>query len=68
MMSNKNETEKICPCGRIITNPNNKIGLCPKCQKLGNNLLGIGGFAAFGVGLKKYGPKILKKAIKIIKI
>lgn len=66
-MKKKNETEKVCPCGRIITDPNNKTGLCPKCQKLGNNLLGIGGFAALGVGLKKFGPKILKGAIKIIK-
>jgi hypothetical protein len=66
-MIKKNETEKVCLCGRIITDPNNKMGLCPKCQKLGNNLLGIGGFAALGVGLKKFVPKILKGAIKIIK-
>lgn len=67
MMKKKNEIEKICPCGRIIADPNNKTGLCPKCQKTGNNLLSFGVFAAFGVGMKKFGPKILKRAIKIIK-
>lgn len=67
MMKKKNETEKVCPCGRIITDPNNKTGLCPKCQKLGNNILGVGGMATLVVGIKKFGPKIVKGAIKIIK-
>lgn len=67
MMKKNNESEKVCPCGRIITDPNNKTGLCPKCQKLGNNLIGIGGLAALGACLKKFGPKILKRAIKSIK-
>ena len=62
------DTEKVCKtCGRIITNPNNKTGLCPKCQKIGNNIFG----AASAVGLivlgKKFGPKIIKGAIKILK-
>lgn len=66
-MKKKNECEKICPCGRIITDSNNKTGFCPKCQKLGNNILAIGGLAALRLGLKKFGPKIVKGAIKIIK-
>ena len=32
-MKLKKSKEKKCPCGRIITHPNNKTGLCPKCQK-----------------------------------
>ena len=63
----KKNKEKVCPCGRIITDPNNKTGLCPKCQKGANNILGIGGMAALGVGIKKFGPKIVKGAIKILK-
>ena len=38
-MKKKNEPERKCPCGRIITDPNNKTGLCPKCQKKGNTVL-----------------------------
>ena len=66
-MKKNNETEKKCPCGRIITDPNNKTGLCPKCQKKGNTLLGIGGLTAIGIGIKKYGPKIMKGVVNIIK-
>lgn len=66
-MKKTNETEKKCPCGRIITDPNNKTGLCPKCQKKGNTVLGLGGLAAIGLGIKKYGPKLIKGAINIIK-
>ena len=62
------DTEKVCKtCGRIITNPNNKTGLCPKCQKTGNNIF----FVVVATGLialgKKFGPKIIKGVIKIIK-
>lgn len=62
-MKKKNEPERKCPCGRIITDPNNKTGLCPKCQKKGNTVLGISGLAAIGV----FGPKLVKGAINIIK-
>ena len=62
------DTEKVCKtCGRIITNPNNKTGLCPKCQKAGNNILGVVGATSLIVLGKKFGPKIIKGAIKIIK-
>lgn len=53
-MKKKKDSEEVCPCGRIITDSNNKTGLCPKCQKLGNSIgvsLGIVG-AAFVA--KKY--------------
>ncbi len=54
-------------CGRIITDPKNKTGLCPKHQKQGNNILGIGVLAGIGVGIKKVGPKAVKTLVKVIK-
>lgn len=66
-MKKKNETEKVCQCGRIITDPNNKTGLCPKCQKNANNIVVTIGLAGILVGAKKYGPKLVKRAIRIIK-
>ncbi|MGF0125639.1 hypothetical protein ACQRD0_06150 [Streptococcus alactolyticus] len=63
-----NNKEKTCMvCGRIITDPNNKTGLCPKHQKQGNNILGLGVLASVGFGLKKYGPKAVKALVKVIK-
>lgn len=63
-----NNNEKTCMvCGRIITDPKNKTGLCPKHQKQGNNILGIGALASIGIGLKKYRPKIVKAIGKTIK-
>ena len=62
------DTEKICKtCGRIITNPNNKTGLCPKCQKTGKDIWGAVSAAGLIVLGKKFGPKMIKGAIKIIK-
>ncbi len=64
------KNEKVCPCGRIIIDPNNKTGLCPKCEKTvgdGAIVVGAGGFALFA---KKYGPRIIKgigNAIRRIK-
>lgn len=63
----KNKTEKVCPCGRIITDSKNKTGLCPKCEKTAG-----GGAAAVSlVGLillaKKIGPKAIKEIGNIIK-
>ena len=66
-MEKKSEIERKCLCGRIITDPNNKTGLCPSCQKKGNTILGGAGLAVIGVGIKKFGPKILKSTIKLIK-
>ena len=63
-----NNKEKTCMvCGRIITDPNNKTGLCPKHQKQGNNILGLGVLASVGFGLKKYGTKAVKALVKVIK-
>jgi hypothetical protein len=67
-MKKKNETEKVCPCGRIITDPNNKTGLCPKCQKRGNSIGAALGIAGVSFIAKKYGGKILKGAVNIIKV
>lgn len=66
-MKKKNETEKVCLCGRIITDPKNKTGLCPKCQKNVNNVIVGVGSAGIIVGVKKYGSKLIKGALKIIK-
>lgn len=62
------DKEKTCiVCGRIITDSKNKTGLCPKHQKQGNDILGLGGLAALGIGIKKFGPKFVKGAVKLIK-
>ena len=58
-MKKKDETKKICPCGRIITNP--------RCQKNANNVVAGVGLAGILVGAKKFGPKFVKNVIKIIK-
>lgn len=64
-MSSKEKTCKMC--GRIITDPKNKTGLCPKHQKQGNNILGMGVLVITGTVLKKYGPKVAKTFLKNIK-
>ena len=56
--------KRVLYSGRIITDPKNKTGLCPKHQKQGNNILGLGGLTALGIGIKKFGPKIVKGAVK----
>lgn len=64
-MGNKEKTCMVC--GRIITDSKNKTGLCPKHQKQGNNIIGIGAISVIGIGLKKYGTKAAKTLIKLIK-
>ena len=64
-MKLKKSKEKKCPCGRIITDPNNKTGLCPKCQKKANGAAAGAGVLAIGVGVKKYGGKIVKGVFDI---
>lgn len=62
------DEKKVCKtCGRIITNPNNKTGLCPKCQKAGNNILGAFGAVGLAAAIKKFGPKAVKGLIGIVK-
>lgn len=67
-MKKKNESEKVCPCGRIITDSNNKTGLCPKCQKRGNSIVAALGIAGVTLAIKKYGGKILKGTVNVIKV
>ena len=64
-MSIKGKTCMVC--GRIITDPKNKTGLCPKHQKQSNNIIGISALASVGIVLKKFGPKAAKALIKVIK-
>jgi hypothetical protein len=66
-MKKKNKPEKICLCGRIITDPKNKTGLCPKCQKAGVDIGGALGLAGIGILLKKNGGKIIKGAFNVVK-
>ena len=70
-MKLKNKKKKCLRCGRIITDSKNKTGLCPKCQKKANGIvLGAGvGAGAIGIkyGIKKYGPKIVKSIVNVVK-
>ena len=61
----KNKTVKKCPCGRIITDPKNKTGLCPRCQKKANGAAAGVGVAGIALGIKRFGPKIVE-GIKIV--
>lgn len=66
-MNNKNE--KTCTiCGRIITDKKNRTGLCPKCQKQGNNILAGAGALGAVIVLKKYSGKFIKGAVNLAKI
>jgi hypothetical protein len=66
IMGNK---EKTCMVrGRIITDPKKiKRDYVQNIKKQGNNIIGIGAIAGIGIGLKKYGPKVAKALIKVIK-
>ena len=66
-MEKKNKSEKVCLCGRIITDPNNKTGLCPKCRKKGNNIAAAVGSAGILFLAKKYGNKFIKGAFNVAK-
>lgn len=62
-----NEIKKCIKCGRTITDKNNKTGLCPKCQKAVNTIAGGAGIFGAGIVLKKFGPKLVKAVIKVVK-
>lgn len=66
-MKLKKNNEKKCPCGRIIVDPNNKTGLCPKCQKKACGAVAGAGAIGGLVVIKKYGPKIMKSVIDMVK-
>ena len=66
-MKKKNKPGKICLCGRIITDPKNKMGLCPKCQKAGVDIVGTLGLAGIGILLKKNGGKIINGAFNVVR-
>ncbi len=56
----KKKRENICKlCGNIITNPDNKIGICPRCSKKGKTIGGtiLGAFIGVFVFIKN----IIKK-------
>lgn len=63
----RNKTEKICPCGRIITDPKNKTGLCPKCEKTAGDGVTVAGLAGLLLLGKKYGPGAIRGIRKLIK-
>lgn len=67
-MEQKNE--KICRCGRIIIDPKNITGLCPRCQKTFLEWVGPAAAAGFGYVATKYGKPIfngIKDSVKSIK-
>lgn len=62
------ENKRTCKtCGRIITDPGNKTGLCPKCQKTANSIVGVGSIVVIAASVKKFGPKIAKGAFNLLK-
>jgi hypothetical protein len=63
-LKKKNETEKVCPCGRIITDPKNKIGLCPMCQKKAGSIL-VGALVTGVIAVvKEYGSILINQLKK----
>lgn len=58
-MKKSKNNEKVCKtCGRIITDPSNRTGLCPRCERNAGGI--IAGACAFLVG----GVKLFKKFAK----
>ena len=61
-MEQKNE--KICRCGRIIIEPKNISGLCPRCQKtfLEWSVPAVAAGVGYGVTyvVKEFGPAVAK--------
>lgn len=66
-MKKKNNTQKVCSYGRIITDPKNKTGFCPNCQKDINCIFAGVGAIGILVVAKKYGPQFAKNAINLAK-
>lgn len=61
------KTEKRCRlCKRIITDPNNKTGICRKCQKIAKTA-GSGVALAGVVMTVKFLPKLIKEGIRMLK-
>lgn len=61
------EIKKCKKCGRTITDKNNITGLCPKCQKAANTVVGGAGLLGLGVVVKKFGPRLAKTIIRMVK-
>lgn len=53
-------------CGRIITDGNNKTGLCPKHQKGMNTGVAMASIVGIGIAIKKFGPKAMKIVFKVM--
>lgn len=63
----KKKSEKICPCGRIITDPKDKTGLCPGCKKTAGRGMAVVSLGVVGLLAKKYAPKAIKGISNLIK-
>lgn len=59
----KNKEKKCTTCGRVITDPKNKSGLCQRCEKRAAAGAGAAALAALGVLTKK----LAKPAAKVVK-
>ena len=63
----KNQEFKICKsCKKIITDPNNKTGICDSCKRRGITIATIPAAIIGGIVLKKGGPLLLKGSKKVI--
>lgn len=64
------KNNKYCRCGRIIINPQNITGLCPRCQKTLAEWGGTALLSSAGIVVTKYGKPIIngiKDSVKTIK-
>ena len=64
------KNEKVCRCGRIIIDPKNITGLCPRCQKTFLEWAGPAAAAGAGFVIKEYGKPIansIRDSIKNLK-
>lgn len=54
-------------CGRILTNPDENIRLCPRCQKRGISVAASVGAFGLSAVVKKLGPRLLKGTVYLIR-
>lgn len=65
--NSKNKEKKCTTCGRVITDPKNKSGLCQRCEKRAAAGAGAVGFAVLGFLTKKMAKPATKVVKQIIK-
>jgi len=58
MKKNENKETTCRTCGRIITNPKNKSGLCNSCKQKSFTIASV--VLGAGMAAKKFGPTLVK--------